>query len=153
MVSFESITTDTLEVALTIVNSNPTYNRLENGRTTRSLEEITEDFLDPKTVSLLVKLENKPIGIIDFLKENPNDHAPWLGLFMIHGDYQSLGYGRKVYDSFEEKLNEYGLKHVRLGVLQQNESARRFWETLGFKLYKESLWEGKAIYCFEKSII
>jgi GNAT superfamily N-acetyltransferase len=153
LVVFELLTKDTLEFALDIVNSNPKYNRMENGRPSRISSDLTNDFLNPGTDTFLVKIENKPIGIIDFLKENPNDHAPWIGLLMIHGDYHSLGYGKMVYAHFEEELMQKGLKNVRLGVLQQNVAARHFWEAQGFKFCKESQWDGKAVHCFEKRFI
>lgn len=150
---FEPITEKSLELALEIVNSNTTYNLLENGNPLRSIKEVSNEFLNPITDSFLIIHENKYIGIIDFLKNNPKDNYPWLGLLMIHDDYHSMGYGKKAYVSFEEKLKKQNFTNVRIGILQKNLNAIEFWKSLGFKLYGESTWEGKSVDCFEKHLM
>jgi ribosomal protein S18 acetylase RimI-like enzyme len=150
---FEPITENSIEIALEIVNSNPTYNILENGTPLRSLNEVNSEFLNTFSVSYLIKQKNRNIGIIDFLKKNPRDNHPWIGLLMIKGDYHSLGYGKKAYASFEEKLKQQQFNNIHIGVLQNNLKAIEFWKSLGFKFYGNSEWQGKVVYCFEKQII
>lgn len=149
---FEPITEDSIERALDIVNSNSEYNLLENGNPLRSIEEVRSEFLNSNSDSFLIIRENKYIGIIDFLKNNPNDNHPWIGLLMIKGDYHSLGYGKIAYASFEDHLIKQQFNKVRIGVLQDNVTAKGFWKSLGFKLYGNSIWQGKAVDCFEKKI-
>lgn len=151
VIKFEKITEESIKCVRDIVNSNHTYNILENGNPSRSSDEVRGEFLNPKTESFLIVINNKYIGIIDFLKNNPRDHYPWLGLLMIHADFQSLGYGKKAYQSFEEKLKLEKFKYLRLGVLQKNETARGFWKSLGFEYYGNSEWEGNIIDCYEKN--
>lgn len=151
MITFEPIIEEKLNLALDIVNSNTNYNRLENGKPTRTIKEM-KDFLNLTTDSWFIKMNDKYIGIIDFLNKNPRDNYPWLGLIMIHSDYHSLGYGTKAYNAFEEKLRNQDISHVRLGVLQTNQMARGFWEKQGFKCYGTSEWEGKKVDCFKKEI-
>ncbi|SMQ78246.1 Acetyltransferase (GNAT) domain-containing protein [Bacillus sp. OV166] len=138
---------------MSIVNSNPTYNILENGNPLRSIKEVSSEFLTQITDSFLIIHENKHIGIIDFLKNNPKDNYPWLGLLLIHGDYHSLGYGKKAYVSFEEKLKQQKFNIVRIGVIQKNLNAIEFWKSLGFKYYANSTWRGKGVDCFEKHLM
>ncbi|MFF2480395.1 hypothetical protein [Paenibacillus sp. NPDC058071] len=88
---FERISEKSLEVALQIVNSNPTYNTYEDGNPSRPLEEVRSEFINPDSESYFIVHDDRPIGIIDFLQNNPKDNCPWLGLLMIHGDYRSLG--------------------------------------------------------------
>jgi GNAT superfamily N-acetyltransferase len=152
LIIFEPITEVSIDLALEIVNSNSSYNILENGKPSRSIEEVTSEFLNQATDSFIIKLKNKHIGIIDFLKNNPKDNYPWIGLLMIHGDYHSLGYGKKVYVSFEEKLKLQKFNNVRIGVLQKNSSAREFWISLGFEFYGNSGWKGKIVDCYEKQL-
>ena len=97
MVMFRPITEDLLEFVLEILNSNSHYNVLENGNPLRTIEEARNEFFNQTTDSYFIILENKYIGIIDFLKNNPKDNCPWIGLLMIHGDYHSMGYGKKAY--------------------------------------------------------
>ncbi|WP_187442030.1 GNAT family N-acetyltransferase [Sutcliffiella horikoshii] len=148
---FELITLKSLEIARDIVNSNPSYNVLENGHPSRTIEEVSNEFLNTFTESYLVKWEEEYIGVIDFLKNNPKDNHPWIGLLMIHHNYHSRGYGKKVYLSFEEKIiSQHSWKCVRLGVLKNNKKAREFWESMGFTYYGSSEWDNKVVSCYEK---
>jgi len=115
-------------------------------------EEARGIFLNQSTDSYLIFLENKYVGIIDFLKNNSKDSCPWIGLLMIHGDYHSIGYGKKAYVAFEEKLKRQNFNNIRIGILQENLIAKKYWTSLGFKFYKNSEWEGKLIECFEKQL-
>ena len=87
---FKLITEDLLEIVLEILNSNPHYNILANGNPSRTIEEVRKEFINQISESYLIKLDDKYIGIIDFLANNPNDNHPWIGLLMIHGDYQFI---------------------------------------------------------------
>jgi len=150
---FQPITEDLLDIVLEILNSNPHYNILENGNPLRTIEETRNEFLNPNTESYLIFLENKYIGIIDFLKNNPNDNCPWIGLLMIHGEHHSKGYGKLAYNLFEEKLKQQDLNKVRIGILRENTGAKKYWTSLGFKFYANKKWGEKEIECFEKQLI
>jgi len=130
---FCPVTEDLLDTAMEILNPNTHYNILENGNPVRTAEEAENMFLNGNTESYLVYLENRYIGIIDFLENNPNDNCPWIGLLMIHADYHSKGYGKKVYNLFEEELKKRGFNKVRIGIMTGNTGAKRFWISLGFK--------------------
>jgi GNAT superfamily N-acetyltransferase len=151
-VHFEEITKETLYIALEIINSNQTYNMIENGNAQRELVEIEEEFLNPETISVFIKLDDTYIGVMDYLMENPKDQCPWLGLLMIHGDYQGFGFGSQVYTLYESEILNRGLQRVRLGVIKENAKANRFWESLGFLYIKTVLSEnGKEILVYEKN--
>ncbi|HHY78025.1 MAG TPA: GNAT family N-acetyltransferase [Clostridiales bacterium] len=150
---FQPITEDLLDIVVEILNSNTHYNILENGVPSRTIEEAKNEFLNQDTESYLIFLGNKYIGIIDFLKNNPNDNCPWIGLLMIHGEYHSKGYGKMAYNLFEEKLKLQNCNKVRIGILQENKTAKKFWTSLGFKFYASKQWKDKTIECFEKQLI
>ncbi len=150
---FEEVKKETLYIALEILNSNPEFNLYDNGRETRTLAEMEEEFLNSKTVSAFIKLDDTYIGIIDYLLENPNDHYPWLGLLMIHGDYQGYGFGAQAYETYEYEMSKRGLNHVRIGILIENKKAIRFWESIGFIFYKTTtLKNGSVINCYQKQL-
>ena len=153
MIMFQPITEDLLEFALEILNSNSHYNIIENGNPLRTIEEARNEFLNQNTDSYLIILENKYIGIIDFLKNNPNDNCPWIGLLMIHGEYHSMRYGKEAYILFEKKLKQQNFDRVRIGILQENTGAKKYWTSVGFKFYGDSQWQGRTIECFEKRLI
>lgn len=151
-VQFEKMTKETLYIALEIVNSNPTYNFIENGIAKRELTEIEEEFLNPETISVFIKLDDTYIGVMDYLMENPKDQSPWLGLLMIHADYQGFGFGAQAYTLYESELRKRGQKKVRIGVIKENKKAKQFWESLGFLTIKTAFSEnGKEILVYEKN--
>jgi RimJ/RimL family protein N-acetyltransferase len=150
-VHFEEITKETLYIALEIVNSNPEYNVFENGNSTRALSDIEGEFLNTNTTCAFIKLDDTYIGVIDYLMENPNDLYPWLGLLMIHRDYQGYGFGAQAYALYEKEMQKRGLERVRIGVLKENTKANHFWASLGFLYIKTASWQnGKEIICYEK---
>ncbi|WP_299094430.1 N-acetyltransferase [uncultured Metabacillus sp.] len=142
IITFEAITGTKLSIVKEIVDSNKCYNLLENGRGTRSLEELKGEFLNSSTQSVFIKCGSSYIGVIDFLDNNPKDGFPWIGLLMIHKDFQGKGYAKQAYKEYEKKLLLNGISAIRLGVLIGNERAKNFWESMGFvyvetKAYKE----------------
>lgn len=151
-VHFEEITKETLYVALEIINSNSEYNIVENGRAQRELPEMEEEFLNPATSSVFIKLDDTYIGVMDYLMENPKDQCPWLGLLVIHGDYQGFGFGTQAYALYENDMRKRGLVRTRIGVIRENVKSKQFWESLGFLYIKTALSEnGKEIFVYEKN--
>jgi RimJ/RimL family protein N-acetyltransferase len=150
---FEEVTKATLFIALEMINSNPEYNIFENGKEARTLADMEEEFLNPNTNSAFIKLDDTYIGIIDYLLENPKDHYPWLGLLLLHSDYQGYGFGAQAFAAYEHEMLKRGKKCVRIGVLKENKKAQRFWESLGFIYYSTSTTQnGTGIFCYEKQI-
>jgi RimJ/RimL family protein N-acetyltransferase len=150
---FEVVTKETLYIALEMINSNPEYNIYENGKEARTLADMEEEFLNPSSISSFIKLDDTYIGIIDYLLENPKDHYPWLGLLLLHGDYQGYGFGAQAFALYENEMLKRGKSRVRIGVLKENKKAKRFWESLGFNYYNTATTQnGSGIFCYEKQI-
>jgi RimJ/RimL family protein N-acetyltransferase len=152
MISFEPITQETMYIAMELLNSNKQYNRLENGQELRSMEEVRAEYGNEKTISLFIKADETYIGLIDFMEMNEKDGYPWIGSFLIHEDYHGYGYGTQAYFHFEQWLTERKVTAVRLGVLQQNERGRTFWERAGFRYYATKPLGHNQVDCFEKSL-
>jgi RimJ/RimL family protein N-acetyltransferase len=153
MITFEPINEDTLYIAKEIVNSNKEYNILENGNPLRTDDEIKEEFCDRKCEHVFIKADDTYIGVISYLHSNPNDHTPWIGLFMIHHDYKGYGYGSLAYYALENIMISEGKTKVRLGVLEKNTSAKKFWERLGYSFYKKATLKLKNVDCYEKKVV
>ncbi|WP_335870871.1 GNAT family N-acetyltransferase [Bacillus sp. 2205SS5-2] len=150
-ISFERITKENLYIAEEMVASNQDYNIMENGSPIRTKETIEREFINSKTKSLLIKLDESYIGVANYLHHNEKDGFPWIGLFMIHGDYQSYGIGSKAYFRLESLLKEEDCKHVRLAVLPENKQAKFFWGKLGYVFFERKLSEnGQVVDCFQK---
>jgi RimJ/RimL family protein N-acetyltransferase len=150
---FEEVKKETLYIALEIINSNPEYNVFENGKEARILADMEEEFLNPNTISAFIKLDDTYIGVIDYMLENPHDHNLWLGLVMLHGDYQGYGFGAQAYAAYENEMLKRGKESVRIGVLKENTKAQHFWESLGFVYYiTATARNGSGIYCYQKQM-
>ncbi len=150
MIHFEPMTEKTLYIAKEMMNSNSAYNILENGHPTRSDEEIQKEFNRPKTVSLLIKADDTYIGVVNYMPKNPTDNHTWIGLFLIHGDYHGFGYGTMAYAALEELFHQDEIPTIRLGVLENNTGAKRFWERNGYVSYQVTKWNNKNVQCYEK---
>jgi RimJ/RimL family protein N-acetyltransferase len=117
------------------------------------MEEIESEFLNQKSTSVFIKIDDTYIGIIDYLLENPKDHSPWLGLLMIHVDYQGFGFGVQAFQLFEADMLTRGLEYVRIGVIKDNAKAHFFWKSIGFTMFKATQGKnGNEIICYEKGL-
>ncbi|WP_088042935.1 N-acetyltransferase [Bacillus sp. EAC] len=154
MITFEKITQDLIDVIVEITNSNPNYNLMENGKLDRSKKALFEEYFGPSHPSetYFIKLDDTYIGLIDFLELNPRDGFPWLGLLMIHGDYQGYGFGTNAFIFFEDLLKERNKHALRLGVLVNNPQAKSFWLSHGFKYIENKInTEGIEVEVYEKN--
>jgi len=153
VISFKKVEKEFVEVLAEIINSNPNYNTIENSKPTRSLEEITDEYLEGESETFFILLDETYIGILDYLEHNPRDGYPWLGLLIIHRDYQGYGFGTNAYFTFEEELKEKGIKQLRLGVLVENNSAKSFWKSAGFNYLENKLsTNGAEVEVYEKQL-
>lgn len=156
MFTLEAVTKSSLYIVKEIVNSNEDYNKCENGRPTRTDEEIDEEFIheNQNLRTSFIKVEDTYIGLAEIMEENKKDGYPWLGLLMIHGDYHRFGYGTNAYYFIEEMLKKQGKAKLRLGVLQNNEKAKLFWKHVGYTYYatKRSN-KGIVVDCYEKDLL
>ena len=55
--SFKEITLETLYIAVDIINSNPQYNLIENGKEKRTVIETKGEFLHSNSLSLFLKAD------------------------------------------------------------------------------------------------
>ncbi|MBO9129332.1 GNAT family N-acetyltransferase [Bacillus sp. 165] len=155
MLHFEAVTEGHLDIVKEMVNSNREYNLLENGEPIRTDEELKEEFLhsDSDRVTYFIKADDTYIGLLDYMEHNERDGYPWLGLLMIHHDYQGYGYGTNAYYALEAILKEKGKTALRLGVLPTNEKAHAFWKSIGFTCYtQKETTKGILVDCMEKAL-
>lgn len=142
---------DYASIELEIMNSDTLHNLISKGKEKMTLEEILEDHHEEiEKERYLIMWEGREAGILDFTLLNPKDEKPWLGLLVIHLDYQKKGLGQKAYDLYEQMMRNKGLACVRLGCFVENQKGLSFWEKQGFSVYKEIEFEGRPMYCLEK---
>ena len=120
---------------LAIYQSNPEYFAWL-GTPNPTLEDIEHD----KTIrppgmlphQKLYRLINDGEGMIDLILDYPQEKAAHIGLFMVHGRLIGQGRGREWIKSIETMLKDRGYRKIFLSVLDVNQKALQFWESLGF---------------------
>jgi RimJ/RimL family protein N-acetyltransferase len=92
-------------------------------------ERALDDFLDTAGVSL--NPSGEPVGVLDWIEENPSDGKPWVGLVMIRADRQRRGLASEALDGLADRLRASGARSVRAGVLARNPAGRALLQRLG----------------------
>jgi ribosomal protein S18 acetylase RimI-like enzyme len=101
-----------------------------------------EEFLSvPKGKSLEEKLvfgifnqQKEIIGYLDTLCIYPEEKCCWIALLLFVPEYRAKSMGQKVVQGFIEYMSTRGVQEIRLGVIEENYQAKRFWNNLGFEL-------------------
>lgn len=73
------------------------------------------------------------IGVLDVIRDYPAQHDWWLGLLLFDPKYRGQGLGQQVYRAFEQWVSQQGAQRVYLGIVEQNQRAHQFWQTMGFE--------------------
>lgn len=132
-----------------VYNSNKYFlvNHMDTDKVTyewvlEELETMTKiEFCSCKIVD---KISGKIIGIIDF----KIGEETYLSLLMLHNDYKNKGFGKLIYQAFEEYIKSLKSKNVRIDVVSNySDSVLEFWIKNGFKKFKdiELNWTGKLL--------
>ena len=73
------------------------------------------------------------VGCVDIIRGFPDQATAFIGLLLISETAQGRGVGRAGYRAAENIVRGWdGCRHVRLGVLRNNDGAQAFWRRLGF---------------------
>lgn len=86
----------------------------------------------------------KIIGIMDF----KIGEETYVSLLMIHNDYKSKGFGKLIFQAFEEYAKSLKSKYVRIDIVNNyDDSVLNFWIKNGFIKFKdvELNWAGKIL--------
>lgn len=136
-------TADDLPALLSVYLSNPDFVRMNEGSRGEQgyydLEMFQRDWQivqmmpGARMLGIWLKETGEPVGMAQFLDENPDDGMPWLGVLQIAGPLHRQGFGTEAFERLAEYLRaERGWKALRLGVRVQNIPALAFWRHLGF---------------------
>lgn len=73
------------------------------------------------------------VGVLDVIRDYPAPAEWFLGLLLLEPRQRNFGLGGQSYRAFERWATGSGAQHIRLGVVEQNEGAYRFWRRMGFE--------------------
>lgn len=104
-----------------------------------STAEISSHLTNPNYHYFLIESNEKPVGFIGF------QHHYEPGTTKLHRVYlipeaKGLGFGKAAINFLKEKTGETGNKRIILNV-NKNNSARKIYESQGFKVYDEGVFD------------
>ena len=105
-------------------------------------ESVKDDFLDvppgrssaDKFVFGICNRHNELVGLLDVLRDYPDQSTWWIGLLLFIPEARSKGLGKKVLQGFVEFISLNGGQAIMLGVVEANTRAIKFWTRKGFEL-------------------
>lgn len=76
--------------------------------------------------------EDTLIAHMDLIRDFPEEGTNYIGLFMVHADYQGKGVGTEIITQTLAYFKEAGYNRVRLAIDRGNPQSKRFWTKQGF---------------------
>jgi RimJ/RimL family protein N-acetyltransferase len=138
--------TDRPEEFLDLFNSNPNFieaSKQFTGKRSYDLSEaemylwVESNRENSRCLGIRRRVTGELVGTACLLVPHEKEPYPWIGLLLIHGQHQNQGLGAEAARAIDAALAWEGWPEVRLGVLQANPGARRFWERLGYQIIDE----------------
>jgi diamine N-acetyltransferase len=104
-----------------------------------SIEQITVELDDSKSIFLIGEIEEKPAGyaklIVDTIEPGITAERPVeLSRLYSHQEYLGKGVGQNLMDACFERARKDGRDVMWLGVWEHNPRAQRFYEKNGFRV-------------------
>ncbi|MDF2944364.1 MAG: GCN5-related N-acetyltransferase [Herbinix sp.] len=138
-----------VEDIVMVYNSHPHFlmNHMEVNEINKEwlLEELDAmKNIDFNSTKVVEKASGKLVGIIDYKIEEET----YLSLLMIHNDCLNKGFGKVIYQAFEEYIKLEQSKFIRIDVVTDyNDRVLSFWTNNGFKKIEtiELNWTGKVL--------
>lgn len=89
--------------------------------------------VDGSEVLVARDVAGRLVGVAVVLRRHPVDGHPWIGFLMVDGRLRRRGHGRAIAGVIETRFRGAGAPGLRLGILENNVEARRFWTALGYR--------------------
>ena len=83
-------------------------------------------------------LENAMVGVLDAFRNHPQGGVWWIHLLLLEPDQRGRGIGMQALNTFTALAGEQGALMFRLGAVEENVRALKFWRRMGFELVEKS---------------
>lgn len=90
--------------------------------------------VDNSYIMTIQDVNNQIVGFLNLYHGYPNKDMLWIGLFIIHAEYQGHSFGQEVINSICYEGKRLGWKSIGLGVYLKNWKGIRFWFNNGFNM-------------------
>ena len=105
----------------------------QRGYVASNAESIADAHFQPKSWFRAVYADDEPAGFV-LTFEDPEGEGYHLWRFMVDGRHQRRGVGRRAMELLLERWRELGASTGSLSVVEGNDGAIAFYESLGFRL-------------------
>lgn len=130
-----ALTPDDLQGVLGVYVSNPDYLRLTEGSAGEpgrydigmlQRDVAVAQATPGRHLQGVYTRDGEPVGVLDWLEENPADGNPWIGLLIVHARRQREGIAAEVLELLCSRLRALGASSVRAAVIARNEAGLAF---------------------------
>ena len=94
--------------------------------------------LSDKFLYGLLNRKGDIVGVLEGIRHYPDETTWWIGLLMLAPEVRGRGLGRKLVQGFSEYVRLEQGTSMMLGVVEENRSAYRFWQQVGFELVRQT---------------
>lgn len=95
-----------------------------------------KNYKDKFILGIFNKL-NELVGVIDIVRDFPEDNEWIIGLMLIEPKERNKNLGKIVHNALVNFTKPLGAKSFRIGVINENIIGKKFWSSLGYKKIKE----------------
>jgi hypothetical protein len=83
------------------------------------------------------------LGLAQYYTAWPKENCMWIGLFLLHPDYQRQGFGREFISAFVTECRQQNYGQIGMGVALRNQVGLKFWASNGFGRISTVLKDGE----------
>ena len=90
--------------------------------------------------------------VADLVAGYPDAQTLFIGLFVVGGGAQGKGLGRRLMTELAARARAKGVRHLRLGCVEENTAGHKFWLAMGFRdvARREHAHHGRALLVMER---
>jgi RimJ/RimL family protein N-acetyltransferase len=108
---------------------------------TAALEEFTAipdgKTLDDKYILGIFNSQNELIGLIEGMRNYPEEKVWWVGLIMLAPAHRCKGLLYPLLKQFEQYIANQGMDYVMASIIETNSKVLRLWKRMGFKIVRQ----------------
>ena len=82
-------------------------------------------------------LDNALAGVLDAVRDYPQDGVWWIGLVLLDPAQRGQGAGKQALNAFAALAKKQGAQALMLGVVDENQRGLKFWQRMGFELVEK----------------
>ncbi|WP_234123737.1 GNAT family N-acetyltransferase [Clostridium hydrogenum] len=84
------------------------------------------------------------VGIVDIVRNFPEDGEWMIGLMILEPKERGSGLGKETHNAIAQWSKQLGAKTLRIGVIEENYNGIKFWTKLGYEEIKQTDMEFKS---------